>query len=214
MKKTVLPAVWISILLFAAAFAEDRQPGQEPNQKPAPAAAPAFQQQSPEAEQIQEQSRQRIRERMEQRRQRAQQMGAVDANAIAQRRGRIDANLAGGVADPNTAMRREAAIEQFLSQQEAKYRERLARLDRIQELAKEQGDANTVERVDKLIKQDQRLHQIKMQRMSHRKEMMEREKGRMPGVSRENMFRIEKVKDMNVPDANKGTEAPPVRKQQ
>jgi len=151
---------------------------------------------------------------MERRRQQVLQGGAVDMNAVAHRRGRIDANLAGGVADPNAAGRREAAIEQFLSQQEAKYRERLARLDRIRELAKEQGDANTVDKVDKLIKQDQRIHQIKMQRMSHRKEMTGREKGRMPGDSRENLFRIEKVKDVNVPDANKGGAAPPVRKQQ
>jgi hypothetical protein len=215
----MLLAAGISILLFAVAFAEDQQPGKEPNQKPEPnqksqpAAPPAFQQKTMEVEQMREQARQRIRERMEQRRQQAWRGGAVDTNAIAQRKGRVDANLAGGIADANAAQRREAIVEQLLSQQEEKYRERLARLDRIRELAREQGDANTVERVDKLIKQDQQLHQVKMQRMSRQKEMMAG-KGRLPGASRENLVRIEKVKEANVPDANKSVARPPVEKRQ
>lgn len=136
----------------------------------------------------------------------------MDANAIARRRGRVDANLGAGIADANAARRRAAEIERLLSQQEAKYRERLSRLTRIRELAKEQGDVNTVEKVDKLVKQDVQLHQVKMQRMSRRKEMMGVERSRLPGAPRDNLIRIEKVKEVNVPDANKNVARPPLER--
>ncbi len=221
MKKIILLTSVVSIWSFAAAFAADEQPGKEPNQtlelnqKPTPAVAPGSQQQRPEMEQMREQARQRIRERMEQRRRQAMPGGAVmDANAIAQRRSRIDANLAVGISDANAAKRREAAIERLLLQQEAKYRERLGRLNRIRELAKEQGDVNTVEKVDKLIKQDVQFHQAKTQRMSRHKEIMEVGSNRLPGAHRENLMRIEKAKEVNVPDANKNVTRPPLEKRQ
>jgi hypothetical protein len=213
MKKTVLLAAVVSIWSFAAAFAANEQPGKEPAQKPepntspAPAVMPAFQHQRPEMEQMREQARQRIRERTEQRRRQALRGGAVDMNRV-----RVDANSAGGVADANAAKRREAAIERLLLQQEAKYRERLSRLNRIRELAKEQGDVNTVEKVDKLIKQDVQLHQVKKQRMSHQKEMIGVGRSRLPGAPRDNLIRIVKVKEVNVPDANKNVARPPLKK--
>jgi hypothetical protein len=219
MKKIILLVAVVSIWSFAVVYAADEQPGKEPAQKtepnisPAPAVAPGSQQQRPEMEQMREQARQRIRERMERRRQQAWRGGAVmDANEIAQRRGRIDANSVVVISDANAAKRREAAIERLLTQQEAKYRERLARLTRIRELAKEQGDAKTVEKVDKLIKQDVQLHQVKMQRMSRQKEMMGARRSRLRGEPGENLMRIEKFKDVNVPDANKNVVRPPLKK--
>jgi len=213
MKKIVSLAVVVSIFSFTAAFAADEQPGKEPVQKPepnispAPALAPDSQQQGSEMEQMREQARQRIRERIERRRQHAWRGGAVDMN-----RGRIDANSATGFADANSAKRRGVAIERLLSQQEAKYRERLARLTRIRDLAKEQGDVKTVEKVDKLIKQDVQLHQVKMQRMSRQKEMMGAGRSRLRGAPGDNLMRIEKFKEVNVPDANRDIARPPLKK--
>ena len=213
MKKTVLLAVVVSILPFTAVFAADEQPGNESNQAPelnektAPAEAPAIKQQGSEMEQMRERARQRVRERIEERRRRAWRGGAVDMN-----RSRIDANSATGFADANSLKRREVAIERLLSQQEAKYRERLARLTRIRDLAKEQGDEKTVEKVDKLIKQDVQLHQVKKQRMSRQREMMGARRSRLRGEPGGNLMRIEKFNEVNVPDANRNVLRPPLKK--
>jgi hypothetical protein len=217
MKRTMLPAVGILFLSFAVSFAEDKQPGSEPNQKPeqnqnpAAAAPSVSSEKTGEMEQMREDARQRIRERTNQTH---RQQGGVDSNAIASNRGRVDSNLAGGMADINAAQYRKAAIERLLSQQEAKYRDRLARLGRIREIANEQGDANTVEKVDKLIEQDQQLHRVKMQRMNHWQEMMERDKDRSPTSPREQQKGAEKIKRVNIPDANKSVPRPAAGKKQ
>jgi hypothetical protein len=62
------------------------------------------------------------------------------------------------------------AIEQQMSHEQAKHMDRLARLKRIRELAQQQGDTETLARVDKLLGQEQQRYDAKTRRMTHRKD--------------------------------------------
>jgi hypothetical protein len=122
-------------------------------------------------QQMREQARQRIRERIEQHRK--------DEASRPMRPGRMmDANLARlsdtnrmppAVLDANQLKRQSATIEQVMSQEEAKYRERMARLSRIRELAQQEGDVNTAAMAEQLLSQDLQLHQLKTRNMASRK---------------------------------------------
>jgi biopolymer transport protein ExbB/TolQ len=57
------------------------------------------------------------------------------------------------------------ALEKRLTHEEAKHRRRVARLNRIRELAAEQGDTKTLERVDKLLQMEQQHYTRKGERM-------------------------------------------------
>lgn len=57
------------------------------------------------------------------------------------------------------------ALEKQLMHEEAKHRRRVARLNRIRELAAEQGDTKTLERVDKLLKMEQHRYTRMGERM-------------------------------------------------
>ncbi len=60
-------------------------------------------------------------------------------------------------------------LEQQTSQELAKHRERVAKLTRIRDLAQQQGDTKTVERVDKLLEQDKNRYEAMTKRMERRK---------------------------------------------
>jgi len=62
------------------------------------------------------------------------------------------------------------AIEKQLLHEEAKHRERTARLVRIRQLAVEQGKTELVKRVDQLIQKEQKLNGSKGQRMQDMKQ--------------------------------------------
>jgi hypothetical protein len=111
-----------------------------------------------------EQIRQQMRERAGQRRLRADQNEA-DANTP---RARVGPE-AGGKGAGEQHQQQLTAVEQQLAQELAKHRERLARLSRIRELAQQQGDTETVGKVDKLIEKDRRRYEAKTQRMERRK---------------------------------------------
>jgi hypothetical protein len=69
-------------------------------------------------------------------------------------------------------------IEQQIAGEEAKHEERLARLKRIQELAKQKNDTQTLERVNNLIEQETKLYDAKNVRLKHRKNrVLEMQKG-------------------------------------
>lgn len=59
-----------------------------------------------------------------------------------------------------------------MPQELAKHRERVAKLTRIRELAQQQGDTETVSRVDKLLEQNQQRYEAKTQRMERKKNLI------------------------------------------
>jgi hypothetical protein len=67
---------------------------------------------------------------------------------------------------------RLAVLEQQMLYEEAKHKDHLARLNRIRELAKQQGNTEIVGRVDKLLEEEQQLYDAKTQRMEHRKNVI------------------------------------------
>jgi hypothetical protein len=94
-------------------------------------------------------------------------------------------------------------MEQMMSQEQAKHRDRLARLNRIRELAQEQGDTETVARVDKLLEQEKLRYEAKTLRIQRRKDRMAEFMERVE---------LEKTKKANVADANKDANQTPVEK--
>lgn len=62
------------------------------------------------------------------------------------------------------------AVEKQMVHEEAKHRKRIARLKRIQELATEEKDTKTAERVAKLLEKELQRHNRKRQRIQERKE--------------------------------------------
>jgi len=106
----------------------------------------------------------RIRERVKERRRTL--TGPVESRAARARpRSVVDANAPAG-----QHQQQLTAIEQQMSHEQAKHMDRLARLKRIRELAQQQGDTETLARVDKLLGQEQHRYDAKTQRMTHRKD--------------------------------------------
>ena len=104
----------------------------EPNQRAAPA---DLQQQ--QGEQIRQQARQRIRQRI----------GPYDTNAPPGVRSRMGSP---GGATPNNVQNQQLqqSIEQLMATEEAKHLDRLARLNRIRELAQQQGNTELAARAE------------------------------------------------------------------
>jgi hypothetical protein len=75
---------------------------------------------------------------------------------------------------------RLAVIEQQMSYEEAKHKDRLARLSRIRELAKQQNNTEIVGRAEKLLEEEQNLYDAKVQRMEHRKNVIAGPSGKIP----------------------------------
>jgi hypothetical protein len=73
------------------------------------------------------------------------------------------------ISEVNQSHQRLNTIEQQLSLEEAKHRERLARLNRINALAQQQGNTEAAAQTDKLLQEEQRRYDMMMQRMEHRK---------------------------------------------
>ena len=88
------------------------------------------------------------------------------------------------------------ALEKQMVHEEAKHRRRVARLNRIRELAAEEGDTKTLERVDQLLQKEQQHYTRMRERMRVRDE-------RVPQITDENISR----------EARKTTEAEPNKPQ-
>ncbi|MGA2171728.1 MAG: hypothetical protein ABSG82_01770 [Sedimentisphaerales bacterium] len=102
----------------------------------------------------------------------------ADANAPIAMRHRGEPNGRGRTSPAELGARnvnpqqRLAVLEQQMSYEEAKHKDRLARLNRIRELAKQQDNTEIVGRVDKLLEEEQQLYIAKTQRIEHRKSMI------------------------------------------
>jgi hypothetical protein len=145
---------------------------------------PAGAVQQVQIEQARQHARDRIRQRSTQRRAKfAAQAEANEPNAP--RRLRIPANPQGPENEVNSTARlhqQMTAIDQQLTYEKDKHLDRIARLNRIRELAQQQGDNEAVARTDTLIEKEKQLYQMKTQRMEMRKERVNRflEKGPPP----------------------------------
>jgi hypothetical protein len=62
------------------------------------------------------------------------------------------------------------AVEGQMNHEEAKHRSRIARLNRIRQLAEQDGKTETVERVDKLLEKEQRGYEHRLQLMTEKKQ--------------------------------------------
>ena len=152
------------------------------------------QQAQQQREQLRQQARERILEQARQRHAEINQPGEMNAQTLIR-----DGNMP--IVRPNMQPKQQLPlIEQQITAEEAKHGERIARLKRIQELAKQKNDTQTLDRVNKLIEQETRLYDAKNVRLKHRKDrVFEMQKG---------------AADMNkmpvAPDANKVGNKPPV----
>ena len=93
-----------------------------------------------------------------------------DANTPAFRTRRKPRDINEAVARGPQLQQRMTAIEQQITNEEAKHRERIARLGRIRELAQQQGDAEMVSKTDKVLEEEKQRYEMITQRMEQRKE--------------------------------------------
>jgi hypothetical protein len=186
MRRPLLWAVGALILLIAVDGALAQ--GQDQNQvqrdaprrvSPPPVRMPGRPMDSNELgrrEQRRQQMREQMQERSSRRRLRADQNEAVDTNIPRGVKGRQEPGGKGkdalkqkAVAAGEQYRRQLTEVEHQLAQEEVKHRERLARLSRIRDLAQQQGDTETVGKVDKLIEKDRQRYEAVTQRMERRK---------------------------------------------
>jgi hypothetical protein len=93
-----------------------------------------------------------------------------DANAPAFRARGKPRDINEAVARGPQLRQRMTAIEQQITNEEAKHCERIARLGRIRELAQQQGDAEMVTKTDKVLEEEKQRYEMITQRMEQRKE--------------------------------------------
>ncbi|MBN2019702.1 MAG: hypothetical protein JW749_05700 [Sedimentisphaerales bacterium] len=193
MKRTTLWIAVIMILFFVPVLPAAEQNRQNNQKIPAEVKKPAVPlnveanesskaglPQQPTPRQIQElrqRSRDRIHQRAIERRRRV-----MDGNGLPR-----DVNVNRPRRDVNEAMLKERAARRQLSEselrqrqmrvvdkqltiEETKHRERFARLTRIRELSQQQGDAEATARVDRLLKKENKMYEMVMQRIKLRKE--------------------------------------------
>jgi len=90
------------------------------------------------------------------------------------------------------------AIDRQINGEEAKHRSRVARLNRIRQLALEDSKTETVQRVDKLLEKEQKRYESKSQNMMERKQkalqLGEREAGKETKEAQEAAKKVEQVK--------------------
>jgi hypothetical protein len=134
--------------------------------------APTGAMQQEQVEQVRQRAREKIRQHPTERR--ARTLSPADAN---------EPNVHGRPRIPMTPQTPQMpidkttqfqeqliAIEQQLAYEKDKHLDRIARLNRIRELAQQQGDNEAVARTDTLIEKENQLYQMKTQRMEMRKE--------------------------------------------
>jgi hypothetical protein len=128
----------------------------------------------------------------------------TDANGLPAVKGKGEPNGqegAVGKTPAKDAQRQQPSttIEQQITQEEAKHRDRLARLTRIRELAEQQGNTELVAKTDKLLEEENQLYIAKIQRMSHRR-------NRVIGFTDNNTPDVNKM--ANIHDANRAGARP------
>ena len=93
-----------------------------------------------------------------------------------------DANRPGSAAKGRDHAEQLRQLEQQLAKQQQKHLERMAKLNRIRELATKKDKKDAIERVDKLIQKQQRLHDRRHQRVQMRMSMIKRLEARRSGA--------------------------------
>jgi hypothetical protein len=151
------------------------------------------------AERMRRQTRQRILEQSNQRRRQTGEgpFRRTDANAFTAMgdKGKVRDETAQQIPEKGIQRQQQVvSVEQQLAHEEEKHRERVARLNRIRELAEQQGNTEAIARVDTLLEQEKRHYEAKTQRMQHRKDTM---------AQIEEKAASRKVKRPRVADANK-----------
>lgn len=135
-----------------------------------------------------ERARKRARERelarqgREKRRQELMKMREKSLAEMAKAGYGADANRPGGAARGRDHAEQLRMLEQQMARRQQKHLERMAKLNRIKELATKKGAKGTIERVDMLIQKQQRLHDRSQQRMQMRMSMLKRLEARRSGV--------------------------------
>jgi hypothetical protein len=170
MKRTPFYVAGILILIFAVdtGLALEQEPNVVRRGPAGPVNRPGRREPNQQAQQRREQLRQQARERiLEQAKLRQMDMNHPgDTNAPMWVR---DGNIP--LVRPNMQPQQQLPlIEQQIAAEEGKHGERLARLKRIQELAKQKNDTQTLDRVNNLIEQETRLYDAKATRLKHRKD--------------------------------------------
>ncbi|MHC4574781.1 MAG: hypothetical protein ACYS76_11745 [Planctomycetota bacterium] len=89
-----------------------------------------------------------------------------------------DANKAGGLAKGKEHQQQMQQLQNQMAREQHKHMERLAKLKRIQELARQTDSKDTLARAQKLMQKEQRRFSLKRQRMDMRMRMLERMQGR------------------------------------
>ena len=170
MRWLALSVVGSLILLFATAagLAEEQSNAPKGNAATVPTVTEPNQQAAPAG--LQQQQREQIHQ---QRQQIRQGIGPYDANALPSVRRRMGSHRG---ATPNDVNQQPPqSIEQLMATEEAKHLDRVARLNRIHELAQQQGNTELAARAEKVTAREQQLYNAKLWRM-------ERRKGRDPNV--------------------------------
>ena len=135
-----------------------------------------------------ERARKRAKERelaRQSREQRRQELMKMREKSLAQMEKAgygADANRPGGAARGRDRAEQLRMLEQQMAKRQQKHLERMAKLNRIKELATKKGAKETIERVDMLLQKQQRFHGYSQQRMQMRMSVLKRLEARRSGV--------------------------------
>jgi DNA repair exonuclease SbcCD ATPase subunit len=200
MRRLALCSAGAVVLCFAVGIvlAEEQNEGQNQGQVRRQNVPPAVkiipqdtnQRLEPNAQALESRQREirsKMRERIREKRNERSQMEtggrpglsrAIDTNVPTRTRsGRklrdVNMPLEKPIVEANQSHQRLTTIEQQLSQAEAKHRDRLARLNRIRELAQQQGNTDAAAQADKLLQEEQKRYDMIQARMEHRKNRIE-----------------------------------------
>jgi hypothetical protein len=170
MKRTLFCVAGTLILILAVdeVCAMEQEPNIIRRGTAGPVTRPGRGEPNQQAQQRREQLRQQARERILEQ-SKLRQMDLNQPGDMNMPRRVRDANMP--LVRPNMQPQRQLPlIEQQIAAEEAKHVERLARLNRIRELAKQKNDTQTLERVNNLIEQETKLYNAKAIRLKHRKD--------------------------------------------
>jgi hypothetical protein len=169
MKRTLFCVAGTLILILAAdkVCAAEQEPNLIRRGNAGPVTRPMRREPNQQAQQQREQLRQQARERILEQ-SKLRQMDLNQPGDMNMPRRVRDANIP--LVRPNIQPQQQLPrIEQQITAEEAKHGERLARLNRIRELAQQKNDTQTLERVNNLIEQETRLYDAKAVRLKHRR---------------------------------------------
>jgi hypothetical protein len=129
-----------------------------------------------------EKEREMARQAREKRRQELMKMREKSLAAMEKAGYGADANRAGAAARGRDHAEQLKQLEQQIARQQQKHLERMAKLNRIKELATKKDAKYAIGRVDTLIQKQQRLHDRRHRRIQMRMSMIKRLEARKSGA--------------------------------